>query len=136
MSSENLEIARRLIEANRSGPPEETIERGVALVHPELEFHSRLSSVEGATYRGHEGARRYFADMSDAWRDWRIELEEVEDLEADRVVAQVMMHAVGQSGVAIELRSWIVVGIVEKKVRTMDVYTSREEALAAAGTGG
>ena len=37
-----------------------------------------------------------------------------------------------QGGVAIELRSWMIVEIVDRKVRRMDVYASRDEALAAA----
>jgi hypothetical protein len=136
MSSDNLEIARRLIELNRSGVSDDAFfEHGLELVHPELEFHSRLSSIEGASYRGHDGARRYRADMSDAWREWQIELEAIEDLGSDRVYAQVMMRAVGHSGVAIELRSWIVIEIVDRKVRRMDIYTTREDALAAASGG-
>ena len=133
MAGENLEIARQMIELNRSGLSEDEFEqRALELVHSEIEFRSRLSSIEGASYRGYDGVRRYRADMSDAWRDWRIELEEIEDIGSDRVYGQVMMHAVGQSGVAIELRSWMIVEILDRKVRRMDVYASRDEALAAA----
>jgi hypothetical protein len=134
VSSESIEIVREAIAANRSGPPEETLERALAITHPEMEFLSRLSSIEGAIYRGHEGTRRYFADMADAWREWRLVLEALEELGSDQVYAQAMMHAVGQSGVAIELRSWLIVEVADEKVRRMNVYPTREEALAAAGT--
>jgi hypothetical protein len=136
MASENVEIARELIKLNRSGLSEDAFEHaGLELAHPEMEFNSRLSSIEGASYRGHDGMRRYRADMSDAWREWRIELEAIEDLGSGRVFARVNMHAVGQSGVAIELRSWIIVEVADEKVRRMDVYASREEAVEAAGSG-
>jgi hypothetical protein len=66
VSQENVEIVRRAIDANRSGPPEETVDVAVALSDPACVFASRLSSVDGATYRGHDGIRRYFADLADA----------------------------------------------------------------------
>jgi hypothetical protein len=135
VAGENREITRRLIGVNHSGPPDETVERAIELVHPEFEFVSRLSAIDGASYRGEAGARRYYADMSDAWRDWRVELEAIEELGSDLVLGQVIMHAVGQSGVAIDLRSWMVVEVVDGKVRRMGAHSSREEALEAAGFG-
>jgi hypothetical protein len=131
MSPTNVEIARRTIEENRSQPLDDVLV--TELFHPEIEFSSRLSSIEGASYRGYDGIRRYHADMSDAWREWRMEPEAMEDLGSDRVHAQVRMRAVAQGGVPVDLRSWMIIEIADQKVRRMDVYGSREEALAAAG---
>ena len=46
--SENVETVRRLVQANRSGAPDETVERAVALADCNFEFTSRLTSVEGS----------------------------------------------------------------------------------------
>ena len=73
MSQENVEIVRRLLAANRSGPPEETREVALSLAAPEVEFRSRVMEVEGAEYLGHAGVRQYFDDMADAFRSWRNE---------------------------------------------------------------
>lgn len=54
MSRENVEVVRRVTEANRSGDPDATFEVVIALVDAKSEFRSNLNAVEGATYRGHD----------------------------------------------------------------------------------
>lgn len=61
MPQENVEIVRRAIEPNRSGPPKATIEVAVSLSDPAIEFTSLVAAVEGRTYRGHEGVRIHAA---------------------------------------------------------------------------
>jgi hypothetical protein len=82
MASDNVEIVRRAFVANRSGAAEETIDQAIAVADPECEMTSRLNSVEGATYRGHDGIRRYYADLADAFQEWTNELHVIEDLHA------------------------------------------------------
>jgi ketosteroid isomerase-like protein len=132
MSQENVEIVRQAIAANRSGPQDATTDAAVALTDPKVEFVSRLTSVEG-TYRGHDGLRRYFADMADAWREWQNEAQAIEELSPDTVLADVIFRAVGKSGVAAELRSAIVWELSDGKIARVHSYGSRKEALEAAG---
>jgi ketosteroid isomerase-like protein len=133
MSQENVEVVRRAIEANRSGPPDDTVEKAVALANPDFEFMSRLTSVEGATYRGHDGVRAYFKDMADAWQEWRNELDEMTEVGPDTVLAEVTFRATGKSGVEVELRSAVVWVLSGGRVREIHSYASRQEALEAAG---
>jgi ketosteroid isomerase-like protein len=64
VSRHNVELTRRLLEAvNRRD-----IEAGAALCDLEIEFDSAFSEV-GGIYRGHDGLRRYFQDLEDAWGD-------------------------------------------------------------------
>jgi hypothetical protein len=133
VSGENLEIARRIAEANHSGSPEETVERFVELVHPELEFRSVLSSVEGGTYRGPEGIRRYIADMGEAWEEWRTEVVEIEELSENTVLASFTTHAVGKGGFEGDLATFLMITIEDGKARRVISCPTREEALAAAG---
>ena len=136
MPESNLEIVRRAFEANRSGPPEETIEVAVALMDPRAEFVSRLTEVEGAAYRGLEGARRYFADLADAWDVWHNEPHAIEEVAPGKVLAEVTFHGTGQSGVEVALRSAALFVISDAGLVTgLYVYATREEALAAAEAG-
>ncbi len=133
MSEDNIEIVRRLVEANRSGAPEETVERAVALAHEDLEFTSRLTSVEGSTYRGHDGLRRYFADLADTMQDWGNELNELRAVGNDAVMADVTFRATGRSGMDVELRSAAVIVLSAGKALQVHAYPTPEEALEAAG---
>ena len=132
--SDNVEIVRRLYAANRSGPPEETVDVALALSTPDFEFRSRVAAVEGGDYHGHEGGRRYFEDMAAAWREWHNEPEEMVEVSPDAVLVESTFHGVGRdSGTPVELRSAIVFVLSGGKVAGAFSYSTREEALAAAG---
>ncbi len=133
MSEENKELVRRAIEANRSGPPEETIDRALAFVGEDFEFLSRLVSVEGASYRGHDGVRAYFRDLSDAFQEWRNEVNELREIGPETIFMDLTFYGTARSGVEVELRSAGVVLLSRGRFLRMDVYPSRQEALAAAG---
>jgi hypothetical protein len=67
MSRKNVEILRRLIDAfyRRDN------EAALALLDPEIEFHSAL--VEKKTYHGYAGLGEYRQDLDAAWSEWRSE---------------------------------------------------------------
>ncbi len=69
-------------------------ERFLAMAHPEVEWRSRLTGVEGA-YKGHEGVRRYFADLAETFGE--ISIVEIEKLEerGGWVVAGVRFRGTG-----------------------------------------
>lgn len=107
----------------------------VALAHPDVEFRSRLTDVEGAAYRGHDGVRQYFADLSETFGDVHMEIEEIEE-RGDWVVAKLRLIATGSaSGAHI---GWEVHQATRYRsglaVETHSERT-RGEALAAAGLG-
>ena len=128
-----MEIVRRAVEANRSGPRDATVEIGVELAHPDFEFTSRLTSVEGATYRGHDGVRSYFEDMADAWQEWRNEADEVTEVAPNAIFTENTLRATGRSGVDVELRSAVVFVLSGGKILKIHSHPSRQEALEAAG---
>ena len=128
-----MEIVRRAIEANRSGPPAETVEKAAQLAHPDFEFVSRLTAVEGGSYRGIDGARAYYADLADAWQEWHNELREVAEVGQDTVLTESVFRGTGRSGVDADLRSFVVWTLSEGRIIRMHSYPSREEALEAAG---
>ena len=131
--SQNVEVVRRVIEANRSDDIEAGIEAILALSDPSCELRSAVYAVEGATYRGHDGIRRYFSDMADAWQEWRNEADEILEIGPDAVLVNIHFRAVGHSGTAVEARNALVFVLSEGKCLSMHSYATREEALEAVG---
>lgn len=88
---------------------------------------------EQAVYAGVEGARRFLADWSDAWDDWRMDVEALHDA-GDRVVA--VLHQRGRSkaaGMLVDMRFAQVWTFRDGKQTRMDTYSDPAEALEAAG---
>jgi uncharacterized protein len=134
MSQENVEIVRQAIEANRSDDVEANIETIVALSAPDSEYTRVTAAVEPQTYRGHDGIRRYFSDMADSWKEWRIEAQEIRDIGPDRVVATIRFRAIGRgSGVPIDAQLGYVAALSDGRVVHARTYPSRAEALEAVG---
>ena len=133
MSQENVKIVRRAVEANRSGPPVDTVEVAVELFHPEGEFVSHVSSVEGGAYRGKDGARAYYADLTDVWQEWRNELREVTEVGPDTIITENVFCGTARSGVSVERPSTLTWTLLDGKVVRLHSYPSREEALEAVG---
>jgi ketosteroid isomerase-like protein len=64
------EIAKRLFDAfNRRD-----FEVALQLLHPEIVFQPVSGAVlhDGQPYRGHDGMRRYFADVQEHWHELRV----------------------------------------------------------------
>jgi ketosteroid isomerase-like protein len=92
MSQENVELHRRAIEAFNA----RDLEAYIAYVDPSVEFYSVFAAVGGGAYHGHDGVRRWFRDLEDAWgEEVRIEPEAYFDLGEDTLGFNVM-HGRGQ----------------------------------------
>jgi ketosteroid isomerase-like protein len=130
MSQQDVELVRRAMEAwNR-----EDIDGLIPLSDPEVEFVSIFAGMEGRTYRGYDGLRRYFADMRDAWAEFRREIEGVTDAGGDQVVVFFRLRGTARvSGVPVDERMTTVFRLREGRLHRMVVYRDRDEALEAAG---
>ena len=88
---------------------------------------------EQQVYEGVDGAAAFLSDWIDAWEDWELELEALHDA-GDRVVA--FMHQRGRSkegGMTVEMSFAQVFTFRDGKQARMEVYSDRDEALAAVG---
>ena len=65
MSQENVELARRLVEAFNK----QDIEAFINCLDPSVEYHPVMTVAGGAAYHGQDGVQRYFADFGVAWGD-------------------------------------------------------------------
>jgi ketosteroid isomerase-like protein len=75
--------------------------------------------------------------MTDLWREWRNEIEELAEAAPDTVVARVRFIATGRdSGVPVEARLGLICVLSNGKIVRTRTYASGEEAFAAAGISG
>jgi ketosteroid isomerase-like protein len=128
MSRENVDTVRRGFEVLR----EQGIEALLDFVDPEFETTTPPElTVEPATYRGHDGLRRYFDSFYEAMEEVRFEPEEFIDA-GERVVVSTRLVARGrETGIEAEQRVVMVWTLRDGKVLRVAPYATKEEALAA-----
>ena len=130
MSEENVEIARKVIDAGNRRDPEAILQYS----DPEIELQSAIiGGAEGNTYRGHQGIRDWMAESDAAFEELRMEPEEFRDL-GDDVLMIGRLYARGlESGVEIESPiAWLFTLRDGKGVRARG-YLDIQDALEAAG---
>lgn len=131
MSQENIEAVKRAVAAVN----ERDVDRYLANCTDDFELHTPAAPIGGA-YEGLVAVRRFFADIQDTSPDFRLDLERVEAIGADRVLAFLRVSASGRaSGIATaEGRPTTnVYDLVDGKIRRVRVFFDRQEALDAVG---
>ncbi len=125
MSDRNVEVVRQLFELYASGGLEavlEVMDENIEIVIPPD------VSAEPDTYRGHEGARRYFAGFDGMLEDVRYEAFELIP-EGDHVLARARLAGRGvSSGLEVELGTFVVHTVVDGKVTRIVPYADLESA--------
>jgi ketosteroid isomerase-like protein len=130
MSRENVEVVRGIWEADRR----RDVEAVQAAYAPDVEWedHAGLWGDWGVA-RGPDGIRQAWRRWYEAFAEVQIELGEVA-AGGDVVVATYHLGARGRSsGVDVELTVTLVWTLEAGKVVRVRAYTSRDEALEAAG---
>ena len=129
MSQENVEVVERAVAAVNA----RDIEGYVACCTPDFELRGPLAPVAGV-YEGPDGIRRFFADIEDAYPDFRLEVERVVAIGSDRVLAFLLASASGRgSGLSASAPRWNVYDLVDGKIRRLRIFEGRHEALEAVG---
>jgi ketosteroid isomerase-like protein len=109
----------------------------VKLVDPEVELRSPLSSVAGEPYRGHEGFRRWIADIDDQFETWQVELAEVREVGPARMLALGTVHARGRgSGLELDWPAALLAEVRAGLLVRLHIFASQDEALAHLGSSG
>jgi ketosteroid isomerase-like protein len=103
VSRQNVEIARRAYAAAfRQPKPDFAVVN--ALFDPDHELVSPISEVEGETFRGALGFRRYLDAIGEVWDSWLPEIEGLAEIDDDRVLLAVVFKGLSRGGVPIEQR--------------------------------
>jgi ketosteroid isomerase-like protein len=111
----------------------EDVDGVVAQLSPEYEFYPEADSPMEPAYRGYEGARRYFAEMFEAWQILSFRVERLVDV-GDSVVALFEMRNRGRgSGIELEGRWAEVWQTAGDQFVSSRFYTSHEQALTDSG---
>lgn len=129
MSEANIELIRRGHQAFRDSGEEAIFE----YLDPEVEV-SPVEELPGAeTGHGHEGFRRFFQTIRDAFGDFGWEPQEFVDL-GDHVLVKTRFFAAGRgSGIPVEATIYNLWTVRRGKAVRVRGYLNRAEALEAAG---
>src|SRR3954470_1106065 len=92
MSQENVDLVRRAVAAVNA----RDIDRYLACCTEDVELRTPLAAI-GGVYEGPDAIRRFFADIEDTAPDFRLDLERVEAIDEDRVLAFVHLTASGRT---------------------------------------
>jgi ketosteroid isomerase-like protein len=129
MASENVAVVHLLLEAFER----DDVVAQLALMDPEVEIVEWPEGPEARTYRGHAGAIRAGESWSEAWEWIRNEVDDFVEA-GDRVLACGRTHGKGRgSAVEVAIDAFNVYTLRDGKVTRMELFTSREPALRAAG---
>ncbi len=133
-TAENVEVARRSFAAfNRSVA--EGSEDYYEFLDTEVEWIPITALLDGRTYRGREGVRRWVSDMKRDWDRYEVRWKEAFELGDGRVLAFGTWHARSRRGgvpLSFEGAAWLIRLRGGKLVR-FQTFTDRSKALEAAG---
>ncbi len=129
MSEENVEANKRAVEAANRRDLEAMLEE----FDPEVEWHPEVVGLGSEVYRGAEGIRELFGDMSETIPDAFFEVSEIRDL-GDRLLSFGRLRAHGmESGAPTEVPFAQLVDFRDNKATVLRTFLDPKEALEAAG---
>jgi uncharacterized protein len=129
MSQENVELVGLAQERLNEGD----IDGLIALCDGDFELDMSARTLNPATYRGHEGIRRFYREVSEVWEEFRWEPLRFFD-ERDKVVVLLHSHGRGRgSGLEMAREAAMVWTVRERRAVSVRFYTDQAAALEAAG---
>jgi ketosteroid isomerase-like protein len=133
MSLSAAAVVRALFERVNAGELDGAIE----LLAPDAVFVVPPdASAEPDTYRGHDGARRYFSGFDGVLDEVRFELLDLEQVTDDTVLAAAKLRGRGTTtGIPVEQETFVVLRVRDGLVSWIRPYADRESALERIHTG-
>jgi ketosteroid isomerase-like protein len=129
MSAENVAATRRIVDAFNRRDLDSVLDD----LDPEVRLDEWQEAPGAQSFHGHEGVRTALDSWFETWEWMQVDIEEVREV-GDRVLFTLHQRAKGRgSGIEIEITSWNVYSFRDGKVSRMQLFTSREPALEAAG---
>jgi ketosteroid isomerase-like protein len=110
MAQDGIEIVRAAIDAWNRGD----FDAWIGSWDERAEFHPLRARSEGGAYQGHDGLRRFVAEIVEEWEEVSFEVDEIRGA-GEQVVALGRVRARGRaSGVERDV-SLVLVGVVRDK---------------------
>jgi ketosteroid isomerase-like protein len=127
MSAKDVQTIREGIAALNRGD----VDGIAAMLDPDVELVPLRAVLDGSIYRGHDGMRRWLADMSEDWTEFELDLDEARELGPGRVLVQATMRLRGRSGVALDSTAAWVCDMRDGRVSRIRFFADSAAALAA-----
>jgi ketosteroid isomerase-like protein len=108
------------------------VEGIAASLDPDVELVPLRAVLDGSTYHGHAGLRRWLEDMREDWTQFELGLDDVRELGPGRVLVQATMRLRGQSGVVLNSPAAWLCDMRAGRVSRIRFYADSATALAAA----
>jgi ketosteroid isomerase-like protein len=129
MSESPVAVVRALFQRVNAGDIDGAVELlaadAVFVVPPD-------ASAEPDTYKGHDGARRYFSGFDGILDDVRFQLLEIEQVPDDTVLAATRLSGRGTTtGIPVDQDTFVLLTVRDDLVTWIKPYNEREAALAA-----
>jgi len=130
MGQQNVEVVARWAEALRRG------NLGEALWDADLEIVNAKGWPLETTYRGHDGLRRWWDDLAEAFSDCALEFEEMTPLDEERVLTtQRWVGHFRHTGIPID-GSWAsVITVRDGRIVHAVGYVTKKQAVRASERG-
>jgi ketosteroid isomerase-like protein len=129
----NEERVRSIFETHNRGP-DELLASLEEIFDPEIVWTPAvIGGLEGGSYHGYDGIRRYYAERADVFGDGQVHVLGCETIGDDKAVAHVLSTGVGRaSGASLEQELWMFARLRAGRVLRWHAFTSRAEAMEAA----
>jgi ketosteroid isomerase-like protein len=110
------------------------VEAGVALVDEEIVFIAPTAEIanEGRPYVGHEGMRKYYADVAAFWKELEVTPTDIREVD-DAVLVLGRVYGRGEGGYIQDSPAQWVMRFRGDLVSWIHVYTNRTAAFAEVG---
>jgi ketosteroid isomerase-like protein len=126
---DNADLVRQVVEAFQRND----LEQIFALAQPDFEVFVPASLANAGRYRGREGFLTWLEQWLEAWDGFTVQVDDLEPVGQRHVVSNMHQSARGKgSGVAVEMDISYLWDVRDGRLAAMQLYASREEALAAA----
>lgn len=130
MSEQNVELVRQAYEAWNRGDLQWMLDH----VTPGVEFRTtHLFPDTEDVYRGREGLKRFWNTFGAPWETLLIEVERIEPIGDDRVLALFQFHGRGRDGLEVKLEYAQLLTIENGMAALFVGFASWQEAREAAG---
>jgi ketosteroid isomerase-like protein len=129
MSQENVELVRQGYDTMNRGDLEGVLD----LFTADFEFHTaQLFPDAEPVYRGREGFRRFWSGFREPWETLLLEVERIEPIGDDRVLALLRFHGRARDGLDVMLVYAHLLTIEGGMVSRMVGFADWQQALEAA----
>jgi ketosteroid isomerase-like protein len=132
VGTSNEEQVRKLFDLHNQGP-EVIMAAFEEILDPDIVWTpSVIGGLEGGSYQGYEGMRRYYADRAEAFAEGEVHVLGAEQVGEDGLVTHVLSTGVGRSSRApLEEELWMAMSMRDARVLRWHAFTSRAEAMEA-----